>query len=127
MEVDAVVRAVAHAEEAAATRWCAGEESSPRESLRRLAQDMAQREGGSHELIASGLDRSSQILLLALCERYGLKAIRRKRQRQTTLVLVGPKTFLEEVLWPMYTRQVDAILAGHDRWLNRLLSSALAG
>jgi hypothetical protein len=125
MEVDAVVRAMVEAEVAAARRWCSGEVTDARESLCALRREMGRREGEAHELKASGLERSAQILLLMLAERYGLKALRRKRQRHDTVVLAGPETFLEEVLWPMYGRQVDALFAGYDRWLNGVLSQAL--
>jgi hypothetical protein len=125
MEVDAVVRAVAEAEEDAARRWCSDAVSDAGESLCALRREMGRRDGEAYELKASGLDRSAQILLLMLAERYELKALRRKGQRHDTVVLAGPETFLEEVLWPMYARQMDAVVAGHDRWLHGVLSKAL--
>lgn len=83
------------------------------------------REGEAYELKATDLGRSGQVLLLMLAGRYDVKALRRKRQRHDTVILAGPETFLEEVLWPMYGRQLDAVVAGHDRWLYGVLSQAL--
>lgn len=125
MEVEVVVRALVEAEEFAARRWCSGDVTDARESLRALRREMGRREGEAYELKATDLGRSGQILLLMLAGRYDVKALRRKRQRHDTVILAGPETFLEEVLWPMYSRQLDAVVAGHDRWLNGVLSQAL--
>ena len=127
MDVDAVVGAVKLAEEAAAMRWCRDRApgTEARQALRALVADMERSEGGGYELAASGLCRSSRILLLSLCGRYRLPVIRRKRQRKNTMVIVGPQTFLEEVLWPMFAQQAEAIVAAHDQWLLEVLADAL--
>jgi len=41
-------------------------------------------------------------LFLALCRRYGLHTFRYPRQRQTTVVVRAPATFLNRTLWPEY-------------------------
>jgi hypothetical protein len=36
---------------------------------------------------------------MALCRRYGLNPYRYHRQRRTTVMIRGPRRFLEQVLW----------------------------
>jgi hypothetical protein len=122
----AVVQAIRDAERAAAVGWRGAKAGdNPCVALRRLAAELRDSEGGSYELTASGLDRSAQILLLTLCGRYGLRALRRKGQRHNTVVLQGSETFLEKVLWPMFTKQLDAMVPAIDAWLHGVLSAAL--
>jgi len=92
-----------------------------------LLEELRRREGDDYELRATSLDRVALVLLLTLCGRYGLRAVRRKGQRHNTVVLVGPETFLEKVLWPMYEHHTKAVVRGLDAWLHGVLSEALPG
>jgi hypothetical protein len=47
-------------------------------------------------------DPWSRHLFIALCRRYGLKPYRYYRQRRTTVMVRGPRRFLEQVLWPEF-------------------------
>src|ERR1700733_1956400 len=47
-------------------------------------------------------DRWSRRLFLALCRRYGLRPYRDPRQRQSTIVLRAPASFINKTLWPEY-------------------------
>jgi tRNA nucleotidyltransferase (CCA-adding enzyme) len=53
-------------------------------------------------------------LFWALCRRYGLEPFRYKRQRQTTVMVRAPKTFVDRTLWPEYRQLRDAL----NRYLN---------
>ena len=121
-----MARALAEAERAAAIGWCgAAAEHAPVAALRRLVVQLRESEGGAYELTASGLDRTAQILLLTLCGRYEVRSIQKKGQRRNTLVLVGPETFLEKVLWPMFAKQMKAVVSGVDAWLHDALTAGL--
>lgn len=59
-------------------------------------------------------DRWQRRLFTALCRRYGLEPFRYKRQRYTTVMLRGPKSFIERTLWPEYQELKGAL----DDYLN---------
>lgn len=54
------------------------------------------------EMKFSLADLWSRELFLALARRYGLRPYRYHRQKRTTVMLKGPRSFLEEVLWPEF-------------------------
>ncbi len=54
-------------------------------------------------------DPWSRQLFIALCRRYGLKPFRYPRMRRQTIIVRGPRSFLEGVLWPEFV-QLDAAL-----------------
>jgi hypothetical protein len=41
-------------------------------------------------------------LFLALCRRYGREPFRRPRQRESTVLVRAPHSFLQDTLWPEY-------------------------
>jgi hypothetical protein len=53
-------------------------------------------------------------LFSALCRRYGLEPYRYKRQRYTTVMVLVPKSFVEQTLWPEYLELKAAL----DEYLN---------
>jgi len=53
-----------------------------------------------------------QALLVGLGERYGVPVYRRPRQRETTLMLSGPRTFVHDVIGPMFQKMGDTL----DAW-----------
>lgn len=48
-------------------------------------------------------------LFTALCRRYNLKPFRYYRQKYTTVVVKGPRSFLNEVLWPEF-EELNSVL-----------------
>lgn len=53
-----------------------------------------------------------QALLVELGKRYGVPVYRRPRQRATTLMLSGPRTFIHEVMGSVFQQMSDAL----DAW-----------
>jgi hypothetical protein len=53
-------------------------------------------------------------LFVALCRRYGMKPFRYRRMHRQTVLVKGPPSFIDGVLWPEFQE------------LNRVLSSYLA-
>jgi hypothetical protein len=82
----------------------AGERDAAEAALGRLRAKLA--EAGRREPpieMKFGLpDQWSVRLFIALCRRYGLKPFRYPRQRRTTVMVKGPRHFLETVLWPQF-------------------------
>lgn len=54
------------------------------------------------ELQFSLPDLWSQRLFVALCRRYGLRPFRRYRQRYTTVMVLVPESFSNQILWPEF-------------------------
>lgn len=69
-----------------------------------------QRESPPVEMQFSLADQWSRRLFLALCRRYGLTPYRLYRQRLSTVMLKGPRRFIEEVLWPEFEELNLALL-----------------
>ena len=57
-------------------------------------------------------DPWSRQLFTALCRRYGLRPFRYARQKQQTLVVKAPPSFVNRTLWPEF-QQLDAALAAY--------------
>ena len=51
----------------------------------------------------------SRHLFVALCRRYGLRPFRYRRMHRQTIIVKGPRSFLEDVLWAEF-RELDAAL-----------------
>jgi hypothetical protein len=81
-----------------------GERDAAEAALRRLRAklDETGRTDPPIELKFSLPDQWSVRLFVALCRRYGLKPFRYPRQRFTTVMVKGPRNFLETVLWPQF-------------------------
>lgn len=56
-------------------------------------------------------DSSSRKLFIALARRYGIKPYRQKRQRRTTIMVLVPRSFLNDTLWPEFQELNKALLA----------------
>lgn len=54
----------------------------------------------------------SRQLFVALCRRYGLRPFRYRRMHRQTIIVKGPKSFLETVLWAEF-RELDAALVDY--------------
>jgi hypothetical protein len=59
-------------------------------------------------------DRWQRRLFSALCRRYGFEPYRYRRQRNTTVMVKAPRSFVHKTLWPEY-QQLKAAL---DEYLN---------
>jgi hypothetical protein len=46
---------------------------------------------------------------VSCCRRYGMKPYRYYRQRRNTVMLRGPKRFLDQVLWPEFSELDQAL------------------
>jgi hypothetical protein len=46
-------------------------------------------------------------LFIALCRRYGINPYRYRRMHRQTVIVKGPKSFIEQVLWPEF-RELSA-------------------
>jgi hypothetical protein len=126
MEREGVIQKWREAERELVIGWCgAGAVERPGAALRELAAKQRASEGRGYELSLTGSDRVGQILLLALCERYGLRAFQRKGQRRSTFVVQGPRTFVEKVFMPIFDRGLDAVRAGVDTWLHVVVEACL--
>jgi hypothetical protein len=53
----------------------------------------------------------SRQLFIALCRRYGLRPYRHPRMHRQSIMLKGPKTFIEQVLWPEFQELNSALVA----------------
>jgi len=60
-------------------------------------------------------------LFWALCRRYGLEPFRYKRQRQTTVMVRAPKTFVNRTLWPEYRQLKEALNRYLDEATDRII------
>ena len=53
----------------------------------------------------------SRQLFIALCRRYGLRPYRHPRMHRQSIMLKGPKSFMEQVLWPEFQELNSALVA----------------
>lgn len=92
----------------------AGERLAAEAALERVRAKLAQEErrDPATEMQFSLADQWSRHLFVALCRRYGLKPYRYPRQRRTTVMVRGPRHFLEQVLWPEF-RDLNAELQAY--------------
>ena len=64
------------------------------------------------EMRYSIADPWSRRLFIALCRRYRLRPFRYSRMRHQTIVVRGPRAFLETKLWPHFN-ELDAALSSY--------------
>src|SRR4051812_19936607 len=82
----------------------AGERSAAGAALERVKQALAAitRTERTVEVQFTLPDQWQRRLFSALCRRYGLEPFRYKRQRHTTVMVRGPRSFIDSTLWPEY-------------------------
>ena len=80
----------------------------------RAALGSAERSRETTEVRFSLADRWSRRLFTALCRRYGLRPYRYPRQRQSTVVIRAPESFIRNTLWPEFLEIKSAL----DEYLN---------
>ena len=80
------------------------------ERIRRRLDQVAGKEK-SVEMKFSITDVWSRQLFIALCRRYGLRPYRHSRMHRQSIMLKGPKSFMEQVLWPEFQELNSALVA----------------
>lgn len=126
MEREAVIAKWEELERELVIGWCGATAVERRgAALRELVAKQQASEGGDYELGFTRADRVAQILLLALCERYGLLADVKEGRRRPVVVVQGPKTFLEKILSPMVERGLPIVRSGIDSWLHVMVESCI--
>lgn len=81
------------------------------ERIREKLSDTAQQEP-EVEIKFSIPDPWSRQLFVALCRRYGLQPFRYRRMHKQSIVIRGPRTFMETVLWPEF-EELSAVLTAY--------------
>jgi tRNA nucleotidyltransferase (CCA-adding enzyme) len=66
-------------------------------------------------------DHWKRRLFSALCRRYGLEPYRYRRQRYTTVMVRGPKSFVDSTLWPEYVELSKALNEYLDEATERII------
>ena len=56
-------------------------------------------------------DSWSRQLFIALCRRYGINPFRYRRMHRQTVIVEGPRSFIEQVLWPEFRELSGALSA----------------
>jgi hypothetical protein len=72
-------------------------------------------------------DRWQRRLFTALCRRYGLEPFRYKRQRQTTVMLRAPRSFIAQTLWPEYSQLREALEVYLNEATERIIREEVFG
>ncbi|MQX37777.1 hypothetical protein [Roseospira navarrensis] len=66
-------------------------------------------------------------LFVALCRRYGLRPYRYRRMHRQTVLVKGPPSFIDGVLWPEF-EELDVVLSGYLAEITeRLIREAIHG
>ena len=66
-------------------------------------------------------------LFSALCRRYGLKPFRYRRQRYNTVMVRGPRSFINQTLWPEYQELREALNAYLNEATERIIREEVYG
>ena len=84
--------------------WRAHVPGDPRKQL----DEWRQRGPDTAHQLTVATPQSKQMLVL-ICDQYGLRPYRRRRQRATTVCLDAPTGFVDEVLWPLFEPMANII------------------
>lgn len=79
------------------------------------------------ELYYSLPDPWERMLFVALCRRYGLKPFRRYRQRESTVVLRAPESFLRRTLWPEFVALSEELTRHLRQITERVIRETIHG
>jgi hypothetical protein len=66
-------------------------------------------------------------LFVALCRRYGLKPFRYRRMHRQTVLLNGPPSFIDGVLWPEFQQLNDVLSSYLAEITDRLIREEVHG
>ncbi len=101
-----------------------GEKQAAKNNLDRLLERLHEEKTKDKvtEMKFTGLTPHSKKLFMALLSRYGLKSYRYYRQKYTTVMVKGPRDFLNNVVWAEFL-QLDELLEEHlDEVTDRIIS-----
>lgn len=70
-------------------------------------------------------DQWSRRLFIALLRRYGLDPFRYRGQRRTTLMVMVPRGFVKETLWPEYERLQETLTEYFNNFTERVIAEVL--
>jgi hypothetical protein len=90
------------------------------ERLRRRFEKTRDEEG-SEELRFSISDPWSRQLFIALCRRYGLRPFRYSRMHRQSVVVQGPPSFVNDVLWREFEELSVALTTHLEEITNRII------
>jgi hypothetical protein len=90
-----------------------GEKVAAFEAMKRIKEKLKASNAIEHpiEVRCSLQDTWSRQLFIALCRRYGLEPYRRARQRNSSVMVKAPKSFIDDVLWPEYQALNGALVS----------------
>jgi hypothetical protein len=90
-----------------------GEKAAAGAAAERIRERLGKTAGKeqSVELRFSIPDVWSRQLFIALCRRYGLRPFRHRRMHRQTIIIKGPRSFVEHVLWPEFQELNAALIA----------------
>jgi hypothetical protein len=90
-----------------------GEKYAASEAIRRIKEKLAKfnKQEKSVEFRFSLPDRWSRQLFIALCRRYDIKPYRYGKQRQTSIMLKAPQTFINDIFYPEFQALNGALIA----------------
>ena len=90
-----------------------GEKAAAGAAAERIRERLGKTAGKeqSVELKFSIPDVWSRQLFIALCRRYGLRPFRHRRMHRQTIIIKGPRSFVEQVLWPEFQELNAALIA----------------
>ena len=91
-----------------------GEKAAAGAAAERIRQRLGQAAGKENfiEWKLSIPDIWSRQLFIALCRRYGLRPFRHPRMHRQTVMIKGPKSFIEQTLWPEF-QELNAALEAY--------------
>ena len=78
--------------------------------LARLREEQERDQVVEHKF--TGFTPYSKVLFMALLRRYGLEPFRYYRQRQSTIMVSGPRNFINNVIWPEFN-ELNTVLREH--------------
>jgi hypothetical protein len=82
-----------------------GEREAAAAAMRRVREALAEMAGARTPLVETKFlmrDEWQRRLFVAVCQRYGVKTYRYKRQRRTTVVVRASRMVVEGIVWPQY-------------------------
>ena len=90
-----------------------GERGAAGAAAHRIRERLARAAGNEQEIEVkfSISDVWSRQLFIALCRRYGLRPFRYRRMHRQSIVVKGPESFIEQVLWPEFEELNVALIA----------------
>lgn len=104
-----------------------GEKYAAAEAIKRIKEKLTkfEKEESALEYRFSLPDRWSRQLFIALCRRYGLKPYRHYGQRQSSIMLKAPKTFINDILSPEFQALNGALVAYLNEITEKLIKEEI--